>query len=93
MSVAETRVDPITASVIGGALDSIAIEMGHKLARMSYSSIMAHAASLFRAVASKAQPALHFSSSVSTSANEKAKTGTLLSFMCNPLVIDNSPSK
>ena len=40
MSVAETRVDPITASVIGGALDSIAIEMGHKLARMSYSSII-----------------------------------------------------
>jgi len=40
MSVVETRVDPITASVIGGALDSIAIEMGHKLARMSYSSII-----------------------------------------------------
>ena len=40
MSVAETRVDPITASVIAGALDSIAIEMGHKLARMSYSSII-----------------------------------------------------
>ncbi|MEZ5099199.1 MAG: hydantoinase B/oxoprolinase family protein [Thermoleophilia bacterium] len=35
-----TRVDPITASVIAGALDSIAIEMGHKLARMSYSSII-----------------------------------------------------
>ena len=40
MSVSETRVDPITSSVIGGALDSIAIEMGHKLARMSYSSII-----------------------------------------------------
>ncbi len=40
MSVAETRVDPITASVIAGALESIAIEMGHKLARMSYSSII-----------------------------------------------------
>ncbi|MCY4088066.1 MAG: hydantoinase B/oxoprolinase family protein [Actinomycetia bacterium] len=40
MSVAETRVDPITASVIAGALDSIAIEMGHKLAHMSYSSII-----------------------------------------------------
>lgn len=40
MSTIETRVDPITASVISGALDSIAIEMGHKLARMSYSSII-----------------------------------------------------
>lgn len=40
MSVAATRVDPITASVIAGALDSIAVEMGHKLARMSYSSII-----------------------------------------------------
>jgi N-methylhydantoinase B len=37
---APTRVDPVTASVIAGALDSIAIEMGHKLARMSYSSII-----------------------------------------------------
>ena len=35
-----TRVDPITASVIAGALESIAVEMGHKLARMSYSSII-----------------------------------------------------
>jgi N-methylhydantoinase B len=34
------RVDPITTAVIAGALDSIAIEMGHKLARMSYSSII-----------------------------------------------------
>src|SRR5207247_11204549 len=38
MSLAGTRVDPITAWVIAGALDSIAVEMGHKLARMSYSS-------------------------------------------------------
>jgi N-methylhydantoinase B len=37
---ADTRVDPITASVIAGALESIAVEMGHKLARMSYSSII-----------------------------------------------------
>jgi N-methylhydantoinase B len=37
---AATRVDPITASVVAGALDSIAVEMGHKLARMSYSSII-----------------------------------------------------
>jgi N-methylhydantoinase B len=35
-----TRVDPVTTAVIAGALDSIAIEMGHKLARMSYSSII-----------------------------------------------------
>ena len=35
-----TRVDPVTAAVIAGALESIAIEMGHKLARMSYSSII-----------------------------------------------------
>ncbi len=35
-----TRVDPVTASVIHGALESIAIEMGHKLMRMSYSSII-----------------------------------------------------
>jgi N-methylhydantoinase B len=44
MSIAEpqpsTRVDPVIAWVIAGALDSIAIEMGHKLARMSYSSII-----------------------------------------------------
>ena len=40
MSVAATRVDPITAWVVAGALDSIAVEMGHKLARMSYSSII-----------------------------------------------------
>lgn len=35
-----TRVDPVTAAVIHGALESIAIEMGHKLMRMSYSSII-----------------------------------------------------
>ena len=40
MSVARTRIDPVTTAVIGGALDSIAVEMGHKLARMSYSSII-----------------------------------------------------
>lgn len=34
------RVDPVTAQVIGGALENVAIEMGHKLARMSYSSII-----------------------------------------------------
>jgi N-methylhydantoinase B len=34
------RIDPVTAQVIGGALENIAIEMGHKLARMSYSSII-----------------------------------------------------
>jgi N-methylhydantoinase B len=35
-----TRVDVITGAVIQGALESIAIEMGHKLMRMSYSSII-----------------------------------------------------
>ncbi len=34
------RIDPITARVIAGALESIAVEMGHKLTRMSYSSII-----------------------------------------------------
>ena len=37
---AATRVDPVTAVVIHGALESIAVEMGHKLMRMSYSSII-----------------------------------------------------
>lgn len=40
MTTTQTRVDPITAAVIAGALDSIAVEMGHKLARMSFSSII-----------------------------------------------------
>ncbi|MEQ9811995.1 MAG: hydantoinase B/oxoprolinase family protein [Azospirillaceae bacterium] len=34
------EIDPVTASVIHGALESIAIEMGFKLMRMSYSSII-----------------------------------------------------
>ena len=34
------RVDPITASIIQGALENIAIEMGYKLMRMAYSSII-----------------------------------------------------
>ena len=34
------RIDPITAKVIQGALENIAIEMGYKLMRMSYSSII-----------------------------------------------------
>ena len=33
-------VDHVTASVIQGALENIAIEMGYKLMRMSYSSII-----------------------------------------------------
>src|SRR6185295_305849 len=40
VTAARTRVDPITAAVVHGALDSIAVEMGHKLARMAYSSII-----------------------------------------------------
>lgn len=35
-----TRIDPVTAAVIQGALESIAVEMGHKLMRMSHSSII-----------------------------------------------------
>jgi N-methylhydantoinase B len=35
-----TRIDPVTAAVIHGALENIAVEMGHKLMRMSYSSII-----------------------------------------------------
>ena len=34
------EIDPITLQVIGGALDTIAKEMGHVLYRMSYSSII-----------------------------------------------------
>ena len=34
------RVDPVTGSIIQGALENIAIEMGFKLMRMSYSSII-----------------------------------------------------
>ena len=33
-------VDHVTASVIQGALENIAIEMGYKLMRISYSSII-----------------------------------------------------
>src|SRR5882757_4719034 len=33
-------VDSITASVVQGALENIAVEMGYKLMRMSYSSII-----------------------------------------------------
>lgn len=36
----EMKIDPITMQVVLGALESTAIEMGHKLARMSYSSII-----------------------------------------------------
>jgi N-methylhydantoinase B len=36
----EGKIDPITARVIAGALDSIALEVGHKLTRMAYSSII-----------------------------------------------------
>lgn len=37
---AATRIDPVTGAVIRGALETIAVEMGHKLMRMSYSSII-----------------------------------------------------
>lgn len=39
-AAASTRVDAVTGAVIQGALENIAIEMGHKLMRMSYSSII-----------------------------------------------------
>src|SRR5579863_7463571 len=40
-AIGETgAIDSITASVIQGALENIAIEMGYKLMRMSYSSII-----------------------------------------------------
>ena len=35
-----TSIDPVTANVIQGALENIAVEMGYKLMRMSYSSII-----------------------------------------------------
>jgi N-methylhydantoinase B len=34
------KIDPVTAQIIWGALEGIAVEMGHKLTRMSYSSII-----------------------------------------------------
>ena len=39
-SASGSRVDPVTASIIYGALENIAVEMGFKLMRMSYSSII-----------------------------------------------------
>jgi N-methylhydantoinase B len=39
-AAAQGLVDPITAAVIGGGLRSIANEMGYRLARMAYSSII-----------------------------------------------------
>ena len=36
----KNKIDPITAQIIWGALEGIAVEMGHKLTRMSYSSII-----------------------------------------------------
>lgn len=36
----DRRIDPVSAQVIGGALENVALEMGHKVARMSYSSII-----------------------------------------------------
>ena len=39
-SKVRSGIDPITAQVIWGALENVAIEMGHKLTRMSYSSII-----------------------------------------------------
>src|SRR5258706_3183733 len=38
--VQSPAIDSITASVVQGALENIAVEMGYKLMRMSYSSII-----------------------------------------------------
>ncbi|MDB9274917.1 hydantoinase B/oxoprolinase family protein, partial [Halorubrum ezzemoulense] len=38
--VEERQIDPVTLQVIGGELDTIAQEMGHKLIRSAYSSII-----------------------------------------------------
>jgi N-methylhydantoinase B len=35
-----TRVNPVTGAIIFGALENIAVEMGHKLMRMAYSGII-----------------------------------------------------
>ena len=40
MKRAEATVDPVTANVIGGALETIAVEMGFRLMRMSHSSLI-----------------------------------------------------
>jgi N-methylhydantoinase B len=40
INASTTEIDPVTAQVIWGALESVAVEMGHKLTRMSYSSII-----------------------------------------------------
>ncbi|PLT35500.1 hydantoinase B/oxoprolinase family protein [Bacillus sp. V5-8f] len=41
MTQVETKkIDPITVQVVLGALENVAVEMGHKLARMAYSSII-----------------------------------------------------
>ncbi|NRF94635.1 hydantoinase B/oxoprolinase family protein [Paenibacillus frigoriresistens] len=39
-TVNRQAIDPITAQVLRGALENVAVEMGYKLARMSYSSII-----------------------------------------------------
>jgi N-methylhydantoinase B len=39
-ATARPRIDPVTGSIIQGALENIAIEMGYKLMRMAYSSII-----------------------------------------------------
>lgn len=39
-AIGDREIDPVTLQVIGGELDTIAQEMGHKLIRSSYSSII-----------------------------------------------------
>ena len=40
MNRAAASIDPVTANVIGGALETIAVEMGFRLMRMSHSSLI-----------------------------------------------------
>ena len=51
------RVDPVTASIIQGALENIAIEMGYKLMRMSYSSIIRESEDFGAAICDAHRPA------------------------------------
>jgi N-methylhydantoinase B len=37
---AKPGIDPVTVAVVQGALENIAVEMGYRLMRMSYSSII-----------------------------------------------------
>lgn len=40
MNIENNKIDPVTMQIILGALENVAVEMGHRLARMSHSSII-----------------------------------------------------